>query len=445
MTANENSKKIQSASGTCYRFGAFELDPSERELTHNGRPVPLPPKAFDALHHLVRKAPHLVRKDELMDVLWPSTHVSEANLTNCMVTLRKTIGHDGIQTVSRHGYRFLLPVKGEPGIVRETYEQFIEAQELIRERSPDSILRARDLLWLCLAEDPGFAPAWAWLGRCSWMLEKFGGNGDRAGTLAQAALRRAFAIDPDLACAHQFYTPVQTDMGDARLALSRLFDRLARHRGDPDTFTGLVQVLRFCGLLEESLDAHHRAMELDPTVFTSIPHTLFLMGNYPATIDSYGGRAGYYLDAATWAALGETRRSAVLIRERLGRAPLSSLMSGLMNSLLAVIEQRTEDAFHLMQGMSVHHEPEAMVYLARHYSYIGAADAATNMLRQSARTGFTCAPETLRRDPWLEAVRAHAEYQEIMAETQKAVTRARSFLNARPGGFSLTSNTVSKR
>ena len=99
-----------------------------------------------------------------------------------------------------------------------------------------------------------------------------------------------------------------------------------------------------------------------------------------------------------------------------------------MTSLLAVLEQSTTEAFHLMQDIHIRHEPEATVYLARHYSYLGAADEAIGMLQQSAAAGFVCAPETLRRDPWLTTVRAHPRYQEIEAEALRAVNRARSVL-----------------
>ena len=63
---------------------------------------------FDALLLLVRNAEHLVSKRELMDALWPSTFVTEANLTNMIVSLRKIVARDSIQTVSKHGYRFYL-------------------------------------------------------------------------------------------------------------------------------------------------------------------------------------------------------------------------------------------------------------------------------------------------------------------------------------------------
>ena len=53
-----------------------------------------------------------------MKILWPDVHVSERNLTNLIVRLRKILGRDAIRTVSKHGYRFELPVSGEPGVKR---------------------------------------------------------------------------------------------------------------------------------------------------------------------------------------------------------------------------------------------------------------------------------------------------------------------------------------
>ena len=114
LMARGFSKENQSSIDTAYRFGDFELHPRERLLKRGGEPVPLQPKIFDALLCLVGKAEHLVSKQELTDALWPSIHVSESNLTNTIVSLRKIVGHGAIRTVSKHGYRFLLPVAGEP-------------------------------------------------------------------------------------------------------------------------------------------------------------------------------------------------------------------------------------------------------------------------------------------------------------------------------------------
>ncbi len=420
------SKENKSSVETAYRFGDFELHPRERLLKHAGKPVSLQPKAFDALLCLVRNAEHLVSKQELTDTLWPSIYVSESNLTNTIVSLRKILGQDAIRTVSKHGYRFVLPVAGEPGVPRATYQKFARAKELTVQRSLESMSLARELYWTCLAEDPSFAPAWAWLGRCCWFLAKFSGNASANIDLADAAFRRAFALDPDLACAHQFYTLVQADTGGAGSAMVRLLQRLERHPGEPESFTGLVQVLRFRGLLRESVQANSRAADLDPAVVTSVPHTLFLAGEYAAAIETYSGRAAYYLDAAAWAALGNQERATVLLRERLARMSLSGLMTGLMSSLLALLEGRVDEAVRQMEATETNREPEILLYFARHYSRMGLVDSALNALKRAAQSGFLCAPATLNSDPWLAALRKHSEFASLLSAAETSVTQARS-------------------
>lgn len=67
--------------------------------------------------------------------------------------------------------------------------------------------------------------------------------------LANAAFERAFAIDPELASAYQFYTLVQVDTGQADQAMKRLLDRLQRHPGEPEPFATLVQVFRLINFI----------------------------------------------------------------------------------------------------------------------------------------------------------------------------------------------------
>jgi DNA-binding winged helix-turn-helix (wHTH) protein len=57
-----------------------------------------PPKTFDALLHLVRHTEHLVSKRDLINTLWSSPFVTEANLTNTIVSLRTVLGADAIRT-----------------------------------------------------------------------------------------------------------------------------------------------------------------------------------------------------------------------------------------------------------------------------------------------------------------------------------------------------------
>lgn len=230
-----------------YSFGEFSIAPGERQVFQGRRTILLPPKTFDVLHLLVHNHGDLVSRSQISATIWPDVHVTNANLTNIVVTLRKILRRDSIQTVSKFGYRFTLPVTGEPGVKQVAYASFVRGKELLQHRSPDSIQRARDLFWFCLAQDPQFAPGWAWFGRSCRLLEKFCNGATETPDLAEAAFQHAFAIDPDLACAHYFYTQLQMDSGRALQAMTRLASRLTTRGEDPETLAALVQVFRHCG------------------------------------------------------------------------------------------------------------------------------------------------------------------------------------------------------
>ena len=99
-----------------FEFGAFRLDPTERLLLREKVPVQLPPKVFDALVVMVANRGRLLGKGELLRTVWPDTFVEESNLSLYISILRKALrdGEDGfqyIETVPRHGYRFIAEVR----------------------------------------------------------------------------------------------------------------------------------------------------------------------------------------------------------------------------------------------------------------------------------------------------------------------------------------------
>jgi TolB-like protein/DNA-binding winged helix-turn-helix (wHTH) protein/tetratricopeptide (TPR) repeat protein len=103
-----------------YEFGPFRLVPEERQLLRDNQPVSLTPKSFDLLVVLVENSGHLIKKNELMERIWPDTAVEEANLSVNMSALRRALGegpneHQYVETVPRGGYRFVADV-------RERYE-----------------------------------------------------------------------------------------------------------------------------------------------------------------------------------------------------------------------------------------------------------------------------------------------------------------------------------
>lgn len=99
-----------------YEFDGFQLIPSERLLLRNGEAVPLTHKVFDILLLLVRNSGQLIAKEKLLQAIWSEQFVEEHNLTVSISSLRKALGethdkHDYIETVPKHGYRFIANVR----------------------------------------------------------------------------------------------------------------------------------------------------------------------------------------------------------------------------------------------------------------------------------------------------------------------------------------------
>lgn len=94
------------------QFGAFELHEADARLKRDGRPIPLPPKAFGVLCALVRQPGTLVSKNALLDTVWGHQHVSESVLKTVISQVRSALEDDAshprfVETASRLGYRFI--------------------------------------------------------------------------------------------------------------------------------------------------------------------------------------------------------------------------------------------------------------------------------------------------------------------------------------------------
>jgi DNA-binding winged helix-turn-helix (wHTH) protein len=97
-------------------FDRFVLDTGDRRLRADGVPVELNARYFDALALLVGAGGQLVHKDRFMSEVWRGIPVTDEALTQCIRTLRRQLGDDAgrprfIETVPKHGYRFIAPVQ----------------------------------------------------------------------------------------------------------------------------------------------------------------------------------------------------------------------------------------------------------------------------------------------------------------------------------------------
>jgi DNA-binding winged helix-turn-helix (wHTH) protein/tetratricopeptide (TPR) repeat protein len=104
------------SAGHFYEFGPFRVDVTNLLLFRDGQPLSLAPKAVETLIALVQRDGQLVKKDDLIRIVWSDRIVDESNLSQNIYLLRKTLG-DGsngenyIETVPRRGYRFTGEVR----------------------------------------------------------------------------------------------------------------------------------------------------------------------------------------------------------------------------------------------------------------------------------------------------------------------------------------------
>ncbi|HMU33731.1 MAG TPA: winged helix-turn-helix domain-containing protein [Pyrinomonadaceae bacterium] len=103
---------MASHTSNIYAFGEFRLLPAENILENGGNPVSLKPKAFSTLVYLVENHGRLVEKSELLEQVWGGSFVEEASVSKCIWEIRAALSDDTkgsrfIQTVPKHGYRFI--------------------------------------------------------------------------------------------------------------------------------------------------------------------------------------------------------------------------------------------------------------------------------------------------------------------------------------------------
>jgi Tol biopolymer transport system component/DNA-binding winged helix-turn-helix (wHTH) protein len=96
-------------------IGEFVLDRQRYGLYRNGDRVHLTSKPLETLIFLVENRGRTIDKQTLLDVVWKDTFVTDDNLVQAVREIRRALGDDKenprfVQTVPRHGYRFICDV-----------------------------------------------------------------------------------------------------------------------------------------------------------------------------------------------------------------------------------------------------------------------------------------------------------------------------------------------
>jgi DNA-binding winged helix-turn-helix (wHTH) protein/tetratricopeptide (TPR) repeat protein len=109
---------VQPPQLTVLRFGSFDLDLKNGELSKSGELIKLPPQPTKVLAVLARRSGEVVSRAEIREQIWhDETFVDfDQGLNFCIRQIREALGDDAdapryIETLPRRGYRFLMPVE----------------------------------------------------------------------------------------------------------------------------------------------------------------------------------------------------------------------------------------------------------------------------------------------------------------------------------------------
>jgi serine/threonine protein kinase/tetratricopeptide (TPR) repeat protein len=306
------------------------------------------------------------------------------------------------------------------------YELYLRGNQLVAAGStPKNMLLARDLYLGSVEADPKYAPAWACLGRTLRFLGKYAvENQPTSLARAEEAFRKAFALNPDLALAHQFYAALQTDMGQSLDAMERLLKRAHTRRNDVNLLAALVQACRYGGLLEASASAHDQARRLDPQIRTSVGYTYFHLGDYERALEHAGPTDGFikvpafmalgrgqavidWVDNAHW---GDPGMQAVGVFAR-------AMVEGDRRTSLKTLERVLElTVFHTS-------DPEARFFTAAAMAKLGDADRALTFLSLALDEGYRC-HYALVHDPWLDSLRSTQAFAALVDRASRMSRQA---------------------
>ena len=129
-------------------FPPFRLDPINERLMRDQEIIPLRPKSFAVLQYLAERPNRLVRKEELIEAVWPEPYVTDTLLKGCVTEVRKALGDDPaaprfIETAHRRGYRFVAQIADECGALRriKTYGRSVAPLRLRLSPAPGLVGR----------------------------------------------------------------------------------------------------------------------------------------------------------------------------------------------------------------------------------------------------------------------------------------------------------------
>jgi eukaryotic-like serine/threonine-protein kinase len=308
--------------------------------------------------------------------------------------------------------------------------------------TPDGNRSAYELLRRSVDLDSTYAPAFTALGYRAYQLGYHGFVDEPETALAEAerAFEQALALDPLEMQALSFQALLFLASGRLEDALQPLGRALAIQPDAADAWISLGHIYRQAGLLEESARCFERASALDPTNhrLTTAAVVLHYLGRHDdamqaLALDPFEPPSlllqGMLLLELGRAGQARERFEAVIASGAGG--PWFGLMAEAFLAHMGGERGRAIERIRELEAFADEHgsDGEGLYVLGRVYALLGEHHAALRTLEKAVERGFFAYPR-LATDPFLESLRDHVAFQQVLARARARHERFRALVLA---------------
>jgi eukaryotic-like serine/threonine-protein kinase len=370
--------------------------------------------------HFMKQGDQLTVTLEAIDVptdrvIWQGTALAKAD---------DLIGlQEQLTTQVQHG---LLPILGGGGggaeaaasrpKNQEAYDFYLRSIAQAHDPKPNK--EAIKLLEFAVTIDPNYAPAWEALGQRYNFDSTYGGGGEDAFQKSNRDYEKALGLDPNRVMAASNLITNRVERGELGRAYDAATDLVRRQPRSADAHFALSYVLRYAGMLEQSMQECKTARQLDPGNFSfrSCAWSFLEMGKTDGATDFV------HLDAGTeWAAwvtpyiylaegnVSEARDAA----RNMGKAP--TYHRELMEACTAA--QKPPDLAKIMReteaAVMMEPDAEAWYHVGALAAACGQNEPALRLLKAAVQQNY-CAYSALLDDPLLKNLRKETAFNEVL-------------------------------
>jgi TolB-like protein len=370
--------------------------------------------------HFMKQGEQLTVTLEAIDVptdrlLWQATVTAKAD---------DLIGlQEQLTTQVEHG---LLPILGNAGGAVESaasrpknqqaYDLYLRSVAVPHDPAPNK--EAIRMLEWAVGIDSSYAPAWEALGQRYYWDSTYGGGGEAVFQRSNSAYERALSLDPNRMMAAGNLITARVERGDLGRAYDAATDLVRRRPQSADAHFALSYVLRYAGMLEQSVQECKTARQLDPGnfAFRSCAWSFLEDGKTDGAMDFV------HLDAGSeWAAWVTPYVHLAEGNVADARAAARNMGKGatyhreLMEACTAA--QKPADLARIVREneASVMMEPdaEAWYHVGALMAYCGQNEPALRLLKAAVQQNY-CAYSALLDDPLLKDLRKETAFNEVL-------------------------------